>query len=305
MQKILVIGASGFVGGHLARALLADGYEVRCLARNLAKVEDLAALGCEVVQGDISDLASLQLALDSVEAVYISIHTLSPQHANTKGQGFMDVELNGLRNIVAACQTHGVRRLIYLTSLGTGPKTRSEWTRERWKAEQFLLQSGLDVTVIQPGQIVGVGGTGFDMMVSGAKKSVTLMLANGKQKWRNIAVDDLVYYLVGVLNDSRSFGQCYEVGCDNILSNDQMVDVAAEVLGRPHPRKIHVPRRLLRSLAPLIERLSKLPKGSIKGLMDSMTTDAVGDPTPIRAILPRPPLPYREAVERAIKKEKS
>ncbi len=303
MQKVLVIGASGFVGKHLARALLADGYEVRCLARNPTKVEDLAALGCEVVQGDISDLTSLQRALDSVQAVYISIHTLSPQHANTKGQGFMDVELNGLKNIVAACQTHGVRRLIYLTSLGVAPKTRSAWTRERWKAQQFLLGSGLDVTVIQPGQIVGVGGMGFDMMASQAKRSVAVMLANGKQKWRNIAVDDLVYYLVGVLNDSRSFGQCFEVGCDDILSNDQMVDVAAEVLGRPHPRKVHVPRRLLRSLVPLIERAGKLPKGAIKGLLDGMTNDMIGDPAPIRAILPRPRLPYRQAVERAIKEQ--
>lgn len=303
MQKILVIGASGFVGKHLARALLADGYAVRCLARNPAKVEDLAALGCEVVQGDISDLASLRRALASVQAVYISIHTLSPQHASTKGQGFMDVELNGLKNIVAACQTHGVRRLIYLTSLGTGPKTRSEWTRERWKAEQFLIGSGLDVTVIQPGQIVGAGGTGFDMMVSHAKKSVALLFSNGKQNYRNIAVDDLVYYFVGVLNDSRSFGQCFEVGCDDILSNDQMVDVAAEVLGRPHPRKVHVPRRLLRSLAPLIERAGKLPNGAIKGLLDGMRDDLIGDPMPIRAILPRPLLPYRQAVERAIKEQ--
>ena len=303
MQKILVIGASGFVGGHLARALLAQGYEVRCLARSPAKVKDLAALGCEVVQGDISDLASLQSALDSVEAVYISIHTLSPQHANTKGQGFMDVEFDGLKNIVAACQTHGVRRLIYLTSLGIGPKTRSAWTRERWKAEQFLLGSGLDVTAIQPGQIVGVGGTGFDMMVNQAKKSVALMFSNGQQKYRNIAVDDLIYYLVGVLNDARSFGQCYEVGCDDILSNDQMVDLTAELLGRPHPRKIHFPRRLLGALAPLIERAGKLPKGALKGLLDGMTDDLIGDPTPIRAILPRPPLPYRQAVEQAIRKD--
>jgi uncharacterized protein YbjT (DUF2867 family) len=59
MKKVLVIGASGFVGKHLAKALLADGYGVRCLARSLAKISDLAALGCEVVQGDISDAASI------------------------------------------------------------------------------------------------------------------------------------------------------------------------------------------------------------------------------------------------------
>ena len=300
MKKILVIGASGFVGRHVAQALLADGYEVRCLARNPARVQDLAAAGCEVVQGDISDLASMESALESVEAAYISIHTLSPQQATTAGQDFMEVERNGLQNIVTACRTHGVRRLIYVTFLGTAPESPSAWVRGRWQAEQFLLNSGLDVTVLRPGQIVGVGGQGFDMMVSQAKKSAAIIMGSGKQKWRNIALDDLVYYLVGVLDNPRAYGQCYDVGCDDILTNEQMMDTAAEVLGRNHPRKIHIPVALLGILAPLIERLSKLPPGSMKGFVDSMETDAIGDPASIRALLPRPPLPYRQAVERAL-----
>jgi len=107
MQKILVIGASGFVGRRVAQALLADGYAVRCLARTPAKVQDLAALGCEIVQGDITDLASLQRALEAVDAAYILVHTLSPQGSGTAGQGFMDVEMAGVRKIVAACRTNG------------------------------------------------------------------------------------------------------------------------------------------------------------------------------------------------------
>ena len=142
MRKILVIGASGFVGGHVARALLASGHEVRCLARQPAKVQDLATAGCEVVAGDISDLASLEQALESVGAVYILFHTLAPQHASTAGQGFMDIEMKGLQNIVAACRPHGVRRLIYVTSLGITPDGPGEWVRGRWETEQYLLKSG-------------------------------------------------------------------------------------------------------------------------------------------------------------------
>lgn len=305
MKTVLVIGASGFVGRRVAQALLADGYAVRCLARRPAKVQDLAQAGCEIVQGDISDAASMQQALDSVQAAYISIHTLSPQPDSTAAQGFMDVEMKGLENIVAACRTRGVRRLLYVTFLGTAPDSQSTWIRERWRAEQFLLQSGLDVTVIQPGQIVGVGGQGFNMMVSQASRPVALMLGSGRQKWRNIAVDDLVYYLVGVLGDPRAYGQIYEVGCDDVLTNDQMIDIAAEVLGRHHPTKLHFPPTLLGALAPVIEHISKLPKGSIQGLLDSMKTDAVGDPTPIRTILPRPPLSYRQAVEQALSMKRS
>jgi uncharacterized protein YbjT (DUF2867 family) len=247
----------------------------------------------------------MQQALESVEAAYISIHTLSPQHASTAGQGFMEVEMNGLRNIVAACRTNGVRRLIYITSLGIVPDASSEWTRKRWETEQFLLNSGLDVTAIRPGQIVGVGGQGFNMMMGQARRRVALVIGSGQQKFRNIALDDLVYYLVGVLNDPRAYGKCYDVGCDDILTSDQMIDVAAEVLGRNYPVKIHLPRVLLTALAPLIERLSKVPKGALKGLLDGMKTDLVGDPMPIRTILPRPPLVIGAVTVRAVQKATS
>ena len=300
MSSILVFGASGFVGKRLARALLESGHTVRCLARTPAKIADLAAAGCEVVPGDMSDAASVPRAMEGIDAVYVAVHTLSPQPASSPDQGFMDVETAGLRNIVAACLAQGAQRLIYLTSLGTDANAASVWLRERGRAEQFLLHSGLDATVIQPGQIAGVGGHGFDMMVGQAKSRVAVMMGNGRQKWRNIAVDDLIYYLIGVLDDPRTFGQRYDVGCDDVLTNDQMVDVAADVLGRPHPVKLHIPRAVTATLAPLVERLAKLPKGAMSGLVEGMKDDAIGDPTPIRRILPRHPLSYRQAVERAL-----
>ena len=300
MTRVLVIGASGFVGRHLARGLLAAGHTVRCAARDPAKVADLAAAGCEVVQGDMSDAASMVAAMESIQAVYVTVHTLTPQPASGSDQGFMDVESAGLRNIASACQAQGAHRLVYLTSLGTDANSPSIWLRERGRTEEFLLTSGLDVTVLKPGQIAGVGGMGFNTMVGQAKSRVAVMMGVGDQKWRNIAVDDLVYYLVGVLDEPRTYGQRYEVGCDDVLTNDQMVDVAADVLGRPHPIKIHLPRPMMSALAPMIERMAKLPKGAFAGLIDSMNDDAIGDPMPIRRILPRPPLSYHDAVARAL-----
>ena len=299
MKTVLVIGASGFVGGHLTKALLAEGNAVRCLTRDPARVQDLAALGCEIVQGDVSEPASLTLALNGIQAVYVSIHTLSPQPASPSGKRFMAVEREGLQNIVAACLARGVRRLIYVTSLGITADSPSEWLRERWKVEQFLLSSALDVTILHPGMIVGTGGRGFEMMASQAKKSVAVSLS-GQQAMRSIAIGDLVHYLTSILDDPRTYGQRYDVGNDDVLTNDQMTDILADILGRRPPRKIQIPQALLKALAPVLERAGKLPAGAMRGMLDSLEADGSGNPKPIRALLPRTLLSFRQAADSAL-----
>ncbi len=117
---------------------------------------------------------------------------------------------------------------------------------------------------------------------------------------RTIALDDLIYYLVGVLDDPGTYRQCYDVGNDDVLTVDQMIDIVAGILGRRRPVKIQIPHALLVAFAPLIERLGKLPRGAFRGLVDSLKTDAVGEPMPIRAILPRPLLSFRQAVAGAL-----
>ena len=300
MKKVLVIGASGFIGRQLCKALLAAGHAVRCLARDVAKVEDLAAVGCEIMPGDIADLAAVQRAVTAVEAVYISIHTLSPQPGSGGQARFMDVEKTGVRNVVTACQASGVRRVIYVTSLGVSPQERSEWLRERWHTEQLLLTSGLAATVIRPGFVVGVGGRGFDTVVGNAGRRVAFSLSGNRPKMRTIAVDDLVYYLVGVLDEPRSYGQAYDVGNDDVLSMNQLLDGTADLLGRPHPLKLQLPLGLLGASAPLIERLGKLAGGTIKGIVDGVQVEMVGDPLPLRQLLPRPLLPFALAVKQAL-----
>ncbi len=300
-KKILVIGASGFTGGALARALLADGHAVRCLARKPAGVAELAALGCEIVPGDICDAASVQRALAGMDAVYVTIHTLSPQPGSAADAGFMDVETAGMRNVVAGCRANGVRRILYITSFGVAPNAKSLWLRARWQIEQMLIHSGVDSTVLRPGQIVGRGGRGFEMMIGQARSRFAIVMGDGKSKMRNIALSDLLYYLIGALDEPGTYNKCYDVGDSEALTVNAMIDIVAEALGRPHPAKIHIPAGLLGVLAPLIERLAKLPNGAVKGFVDGMKDDDAGDPLPIRAVLTRPPLPYRAAVAAALK----
>ncbi|MBE5320337.1 NAD(P)H-binding protein [Pedobacter sp. MR2016-19] len=300
MKRILVIGASGFIGGYLTKQLLTEGYAVRCMVRNPGKVHELADLGCEIVKGDFSDPSLVEAALESMDAVYVSVHTLAPQHKDTIRLDFMDVEMNALKNIVAACRLHGVHRLIYVTSLGISANSNDAWTSGRWKTQAYLLESSLDVTIIQPGMIVGIGGQGFNMVLANAQKRIAFVLGNGKNKFRCIAIEDLVYNLIGVLDKSTAYGQCYEVGSDDVLTADELIDRAAAVTGHPNPSKIHIPLGLLRFAAPLVELIAKSPKGAIKGVLDGLGADMVGDPSAIRQLLPRKPLSYAEAVRQAL-----
>jgi uncharacterized protein YbjT (DUF2867 family) len=304
MKKILIIGASGFVGGYLTRQLVAEGFSIRCLVRNPDRVSDLAALGCEIVKGDLSDASSVHSALESVDAVYVSIHTLAPQQKDTVKMGFMDIEMRGLKNIVEGCRSQDVRRLIYVTSLGISADSKDAWTSGRWNTQQYLLNSGMDVTVIQPGMIVGIGGQGFNMVLANAQKRTAFVLGNGKNKFRCIAIDDLVYNLIGVLDEPKAYGQCYEVGSDDVLTSDELIDSAAEVIAHSHPNKIHISLGLLRFAAPLIEWIAKSPKGSIKGALGGIGADLIGDPSAIRNLLPRKPLSYKQAVAQALIRQK-
>lgn len=298
-RPLLVVGASGLVGRRLARTLLAQARPVRCLARDPARVADLAAAGCAVGRGDIADPAAVRRAVAGSGAVLVSIHTLSPQPAGGTAR-FTDIEARGLENVVAACRAEGVRRVLYVTSLGIAPDAPSEWLRGRHRIEQRLLDSGLDATVIRPGHIVGRGGHGFDAVLGQARRRLAFTLTGDRPLFRTIALDDLVQDLLGVLDEPEAFGRRFDVGSDDVLSLNQMIDRVAGILGRAPPLKRQVPRALLRLLGPPAGRLARLPRGAVAGFLDALSVECVGDPAPIRRLLPRRPLCFHQAVERAL-----
>ncbi|WP_437308672.1 SDR family oxidoreductase [Sorangium sp. So ce388] len=300
MRTVLVLGGTGLTGRRLVQVLLQEGFLVRCAVRNLDAARARLPAAVELVRGDIADRASIEEAVRGCEAVFNCVHTLSPQKGAAPGETFVDTELRGLENVVAACRIHGVRRVLYVTFLGITPDTRSIWARGRWKAEQMLLGSGLDVTILRPGQIVGRGGFGFDTTLANARRRVALILGSGRSRMQNIALDDLVHYLVRSLDEPRTFGRAFDVGGDEAFTTDEMVDVAARVLGRRPPWKLHLLPWLLAPFAGLFERLAGLPRGAFADLLLGLDADLVGDVGPIRAIIPLTPMPYAQAVGRAL-----
>ena len=106
--------------------------------------------------------------------------------------------------------------------------------------------------------------------------------------------------LIGVLDRPQAVGRRLDVGDDDVLSVNRMIEIVAGLLGRKPPPKVRLPRRLLRAIAPLAGRLAKLPPGAFPAFVEALDADSIGDPAPIRAMLPRRRLSFGEAAERAI-----
>ena len=202
------------------------------MARRPEDAADLVADGVEVVGGDMLNSADVRDAVAGTSAVIVSVHTLSRQRTAEAGQGFMDVEASGLGNIVAACHTHGVRRLLYVTSIGVAQDAPSSWLRGRWRTEQTLLESDLDVTVLRPGMIVGRGGDGFAIVVRGATGRFTIAVGSPRARFRTVGVADLAGDLVDLVDRPDATGHVFEVGSDDVLTMRQMISLAAQSVGR-------------------------------------------------------------------------
>lgn len=297
-RPVLVIGATGFVGGRVVAALRAKGRTVRCLARTPEKAQDLVADGVAVVRGDMLDQAAVNRAVAGCSAIVVCVHTISPQAAADQKQGFMDVEAEGLRHVVAAGQQSGVTRVVYVTSIGVAEHATSTWLRGRWQTEQALFQSGLDVTVVRPGLIVGRGGAGFGVVTRGATRGFAIAMAGPRQKFRTIAVDDLARDIVDLMDLPDAAGRAFEVGSDDVLTMKEMTTLAATSIGRRAGVMLFIPAGLIRRLAPVVERVARVPGGAISGFVgDGAREDLIGNPAALRTILGRTDRPFLQAID--------
>lgn len=290
-DRILVAGASGFVGSRLATALVEAGHDVAAMTRH---PEDYAGAGTAVA-GDVADPASLGAAFAGVGSAYYLVHSL--------GSGdFEDEDARAARNFAGAAKAAGVGQIVYLGGLGRDDDAQlSRHLRSRHEVERLLTGPGVPVTTLRAAVVVGHGGISWEI----TRQLVDHLPAMLTPRWvdtrtQPIALVDVVRYLVGVLGEPAALGRTFDVGGPDVLRYVDMLQRVAALQGKPLPR-VRVPLLSPRLSSHWLAFVTDVDIATARNLVESMTTEmVVTDGHAIREIVPGGTLGYDDAVRLAL-----
>ncbi|WP_410622340.1 NAD(P)H-binding protein [Amycolatopsis sp. cmx-8-4] len=288
-MRVLVAGASGFVGSRLCPALDEAGHTVLAMTR---RPEDYRGTG-EPVRGDVADVGSLRDALKGADAAYYLVHSLD-------SSDFKRRDSEAARAFARAAADAGIGRIVYLGGLGDDDGTLSEHLASRREVEELLGETGVPVTVLRAGIVIGHGGTSWEL----TRQLVEHLPAMVTPRWvgtrtQPIAIDDVVRYLVGVLDHADAAGRAFDIGGPDVLAYREMLQRVAAIEGRP---LVIVPVPLLspRLSSYWLSLVTDIDVQTGRSLIDSMTNEVVVRDDSIRKIVEFEPMSYDDAVLQAL-----
>jgi uncharacterized protein YbjT (DUF2867 family) len=291
---VLVAGASGFVGRRLCSALAAAGHEVRAMTRRVDSYEGAG----EPVFGDVHDGSTLQRPLRDCRAAYYLVHSLA-----SKDFERLDAEAAGA--FAKAAAEAGLQQIVYLGGLGDDDDRLSAHLRSRREIEQILGSAGVPVTVLRAGIIVGSGGISWEI----TRQLVAHLPVMVTPRWvrtrtQPIAADDVVRYLVGVLDHPEALGRVFDIGGPEVLQYSTMLQRVARLQGRPLVL-LPVPLLSPRLSALWLALVTDVDSRAGRSLVDSMANEVIVRDDSIRTVVPLRPTGFDQAVRCALQENTS
>jgi uncharacterized protein YbjT (DUF2867 family) len=253
---VLVTGAAGFVGPHVVHALRARELPVRALVRDRARGSRLAAWGAELVEGDVTDPTSLRAALAGVDTVVHLVSIIKGSRAD-----FERVMAQGTRNLVAAAEEAGVRRIVLASALGLDERTKDgvPYFAAKWEMERAVKASSLEYVIFRPSFIFGKDGGVLPTFVRLARFApVTPIVGPGTQRMQPIWVEDVAEYYARALDLPEAVGRTFEIGGPDAPTWNEFWNRLKRVLGSRRP-SMHLPFGVMRLQAALTEKLPGAP----------------------------------------------
>lgn len=293
-MRILVTGATGFVGQSLVPALLDSGYDVRALSRSRSDAQDRLAGRVEVVEADVLDEQSLGDVFEGVEVAYYLIHSMG------EGAEYEKRDRRAAEHFATAASEAGVDRVIYLGGLGTTGDDLSTHLASRREVEAQLAKGEYDLTTFRAAIIVGAGSASFDMV----RQLVARLPVMVTPKWvrtpaQPIAISDVVDYLVTAVETPETAGKTLEIGGPEVLSYEEMMQRTATAMDR---RLVIIPVPVLSPKLSVywIDLVTDTPPRISHPLIEGLKNPVVVTDDTAPHLLDVTPTSFDEAVARAL-----
>ncbi len=295
---VLVIGATGYIGGRLVPELIGRGYKVRVVVRAYSAEYPDRWPGAELIVVDATKTDQLKKALDNVSVAYYLIHSMM-----VAKKRFMSSEERIVRNFREVAEEMEVRRIIYLGTQGIeGVELKGRY-KNRIKVGEILMQGKVPVTILRTPLTIGSGSASFEILNHLVNKYPVLFVpAWINKQCRPIGIRDLIKFLVGVLEIQDTSGNIYHIGGKEVLSYREMLKIMAGVLNK---RRLLLPSPItsIRVHSYFISLLTPVPAQISAYILRGIGNEVVMNEATIYKYLDFDTIPFKEALQRALSHE--
>ncbi|MFP4194577.1 MAG: NAD(P)H-binding protein [Desulfobacterales bacterium] len=304
--RILITGATGFIGKRLLYKLDAMGYSVRCMVRPPEKLNLPFPLENEpeVVAGDLLDPSSLKNALHGIDTAYYLVHSMGGKSLRER-KAFEERDRAAAQNFVNAADQSGLSRLIYLGGLGETTDNISHHLASRQEVGKILASGNADATILRAAVIIGAGGAGFEI-IRYLVERLPVMLC---PKWiytqsQPIAVENVLDYLAGCLETPETADATFDIGGPEVLSYADLMRKYARVRGLKR-YIVGVPffNRILSAY--WVALITPVPAGIVFPLAEGLRTPAVCREKRIVDLVPLQLVDMEQAICNALAEEEN
>ncbi len=282
--RVLVLGATGYLGGRLVPRLLAGGYRVRVLSRSAARVAEMPWSGAlDVVEGDASDAGVVAEAMRGVDIVYHLVHSMYG------GRDYDAVDRGIARHVADAAAAEGVRRIIYLGGLHPDDAKLSHHLESRREVGTILLDSPTPTLVLNAGVVIGSGSASFEMI----RHLTEVLPYMPAPKWvRNriqpIAVRDVLHYLLAAARVPDDVNREYDIGGPDVMTYAEMMNGYAAAAGLPKRGITAIPVLSPSLASHWVGLVTPVPHQIARPLVESLLHNCVVEGDPVSDVIPPP-----------------